>query len=76
MIVLDGLQCSELTLEGGLTVYHPCNLNIHTLIGTRTHKIYLPRTKLTHTDGIAQMDEVMVNHILNDFLYVLLTLTT
>ena len=68
--VAYGLQGSELPFERGVAVDEPCYLNVNTLVGTGADKIYLSGTKLPYCYRIAKMNEMMIDDILHDFLYV------
>ena len=65
-----GLQGSELALESSVAVDEPCHLNVNTLVGTGADKIYFSGTKLPYCYRIAKMNEMMIDDILHDFLYV------
>ena len=66
--IVNGLQDSELAFEGGIAVDNPCYLNVNTSVGTGADKIYFSGTKQPYCDRIAEMNEMMIDDILHNFL--------
>ena len=72
--VADGLQGAKLAVGRGVAVDDPCHLNIDALIGTGAYEVDFSCTQLSDGDGIAKVQKVVVNNVLDDFLDVRLTL--
>ena len=58
-----GLQGTELALESGVAVDEPCYLNVNTLVGTGTDKIYFAGSKLPDCYRVAEMNEMMIDWV-------------
>lgn len=71
IIVFDRFQITKLSVSCFFIPNQVSRLNIHTFaVGFCADKINLTHLLLSYMHGIAQADQVLVDHILDDLLYI------